>query len=64
VRIKAARVIDDAGLHAYTGLTMPARRSRGGDAMEIDPGRVDTGVDESGDYDVGLDDHEGLTPPD
>jgi hypothetical protein len=31
--------------------------------MEGDPGRVDTGIDESGDYDIGLEDSEGLTPP-
>jgi hypothetical protein len=31
--------------------------------VESDLGRVDTGVDESGDYDVGLDLDDGLTPP-
>ena len=31
--------------------------------MESDPSRVDTGIDESGDYDVGRDDGDGLTPP-
>ena len=30
--------------------------------MENDPGRVDTGIDESGDYDLGLDTDDGLTP--
>jgi hypothetical protein len=31
--------------------------------MESDPSRVDTGLDESGDYDVGLEPDDGLTPP-
>ena len=31
--------------------------------MEGDPSRVDTGLDESGDYDIGLDDGDGMTPP-
>jgi hypothetical protein len=31
--------------------------------MESDPGRVDTGIDESGDYDIGLGDaDDSLTP--
>jgi hypothetical protein len=30
--------------------------------MESDPGRVDTGITESGDYDIGLDEGEGLIP--
>jgi hypothetical protein len=53
--------VDGGTGHAYTGRTLTVRRSRGGDAME-DPSRVDTGLDESGDYDVGLDDGDGMTP--
>jgi hypothetical protein len=30
--------------------------------MQADPDRVDTGITESGDYDIGLDEGEGLTP--
>jgi hypothetical protein len=30
--------------------------------MESDLGRVDTGIDESGDYDIGLNNDDGLIP--
>jgi len=47
---------------AATQPTLTARSSRRSDAMESDPGRVDPGVDESGDYDLGLDTDDGITP--
>ena len=30
--------------------------------MQADPGRVDTGITESGDYDIGLDEGEAVVP--